>query len=121
MKQKILVIDDEELLTKTLVRLLEAKGYEVLISKNGQEALIILEEECFDLVLTDIRMPGMNGVEMIEQLRKTGNKTPVIFLTGYADSELERRARALAPNGYEGKPFDVAELLNKINAMMTNQ
>ena len=121
MKKKILVIDDEELLTKTFVRLLEAKGYDVLVSKGAQDALIILEEEKFDLIVTDVRMPGMNGVEAIEQLRAIGDQTPVIFLTGYADVDLERRARALSPEGYVQKPFEVVDLLKKINTFVLPQ
>lgn len=119
MEKKILVIDDEEIIIKSLSRLLEKNGYEVFIAKNGQDALIMTEEGNFDLILADIRMPGMNGVEAVdaiykETLAKKRKKIPAIFITGYADEMIENKAKSLSPLAYIYKPFDSAELLNKI-------
>ena len=67
-KKRILVIDDEELLIKTFDRLLEKQGYEVYTVKNGADAIVMVEEEQFDLIITDIRMPGDDGVETIKKI-----------------------------------------------------
>lgn len=119
MAKKILVLDDEEILTKTFVRLLEHEGYEVLVASRGNDALVMVEEEDFDLLLCDIRMPGENGritAKRIQELRGAqGRKDiPLLFLTGYADEAPEKEAKELKPLAYVFKPFDSQELLNMI-------
>jgi len=123
MPKDILVIDDEELIVKSLRKLLEKNGFTVLIAKNGQDALAMTEEENFDLIIADIRMPGMNGVETIrcinEAQKNSDNKEiPVIFITGYADEEIKRKAKALKPIAYIYKPFDIQELVNKVREIL---
>ncbi len=119
MAKKILIIDDEEIIIKSLSKLLEMNGYEVFIAKNGQDAIIMTEEENFDLILTDIRMPGTNGLEVMEHIynhiqEKGGKKIPTIFITGYADETIEKKVKALAPVAYIYKPFNNEELLSTI-------
>jgi CheY-like chemotaxis protein len=119
MSKKILVIDDEELIIKSLRKLLEKNGFTVFVAKNGQDAIIMAEEENFDLIIADIRMPGINGVDTIqsiyENLRKNKlQKVPTIFITGYADEKNKQRAEALEPIAYIYKPFDIEELVNKV-------
>lgn len=120
MTKKILVIDDEELLTRTLTLLLERKGYEVLAVKNGQEAEAICEEEEFDLIIADIRMPGMNGIETVKSIRrrKNGKDIPVIFISGYVDDSLEKEIESFHPFGYFRKPFDNDCLISKIETLI---
>jgi len=115
MPKKILVIDDEELIIKSLAKLLEKNGYEVFVAKNGQDAVVMADEENFDLILADIRMPGMDGVETVRSIRK---KIPVIFITGYADDEIEKSAKELNPAAYIYKPFDIQKLLEKIKKVL---
>lgn len=121
MKKKVLVIDDEELLTRTFARLLEKKNYEVLLASRPEDALVMAEEEDFDLILCDIRMPGKNGVETVREiyglLQKRGKEpAPVIFLTGFADPRLEKEAQTLHPVAYLFKPFDANELLEVVKS-----
>jgi len=118
-RKKILVIDDEELLVKTFTRLLERLKYDVSIASRPEDAIAMAEEESFDLVLCDIRMPGKNGVETIREMRTSAEKrgkkvAPVIFLTGFADKKLEQEAQTLNPAAYIYKPFDTSELLEVI-------
>jgi DNA-binding response OmpR family regulator len=115
MAKKILVIDDEELIIKSLRKLLEKNGFEVFIAKNGQDALVMSAEEDFDLIIADVRMPGINGVETVQSIPK---KIPTIFITGYADEEIKKKAKALKPVAYIYKPFDISELVNKINGVL---
>lgn len=124
MAKKILLIDDEELIIRSLSKLLEKSGFEVFGTKNSQDAIVMAEEEDFDLILADIRMPGLNGVEMVEQiyksrLEKKQKKMPAIFITGYADEVMEKKAKTLAPLAYVYKPFDINELLNKIKKALS--
>ena len=119
MTKKILVIDDEELIIKSLSQLLEKNGYEVFIAKNGQDAIVMAEEEDFDLILTDIRLPGINGMETVKQIykemsAKRQRKIPAIFITGYADEIIEKKTKLLNPAAYIYKPFDIEDLLDKI-------
>jgi len=120
MAKKILVIDDEELIVKSLRKLLEKNGFIVFIAKNGQDALAMAEEESFDLIVADIRMPGMNGVETVQSIYENlGDKnTPVIFITGYADEEIRKKAKALKPVAYIYKPFDISDLVDKIKGIL---
>src|SRR3989338_1274153 len=104
-RRRILIVDDEEILTKTFSMLLERSGYEVYVAKNGQDALAMTAEEPFDLVICDIRMPGLNGVETLKAIRSGGganstNEMPVIFITGFADEKTEQEANDLKPAGY---------------------
>ncbi len=119
MAKKILIIDDEELIIKSLSRLLEKNGYEVFIAKNGEDAIVIAEEEDFDMLLADIRMPGINGVEVVKAIYKTREKNklkqiPVIFITGYVNDKIEKSAKALNPAAYIYKPFDIKKIIDTI-------
>lgn len=116
MSKKILVIDDEEILTATFAKLLETAGYSVLVASRGEDAVVMVEEDNFDLVICDIRMPGQDGVKTIQQIKKLQGKTdiPVIFITGYADEALEKEANRLHPVAYVYKPFDAFKLLDLV-------
>ena len=118
LKKKILVVDDEEILTKTFTRLFEKAGYEVSAARNGRDALVMTEEEPFDLVVCDMRMPGINGVDTVKAIRASGSgkngSLPVIFVTGFADEATMAQAQLLKPLAYLYKPFDSFEILNFI-------
>ena len=118
-KKKILIVDDEEILTRSFSKLLEKSGYETYTAKNGQDAEAMVEEEDFDLVICDIRMPGVNGIETIKKIKQISAANgrvgiPVVFITGFANEENERQARTLKPIAYLNKPFDIGNLLNVI-------
>ena len=121
MAKRILVVDDEELLIRSLTRLLEKHGYEVYTTRNGTDAQVMVGEEDFDLVICDIRMPGVNGVETVRSIQKivrSQNKAdlPVIFITGFADETIEEEAKKMKPLAYLYKPFEVQEILQLIRA-----
>ena len=114
-----MVIDDEEIIIKSLTKLLEKNGFTVFVARSGRDALVIADEEKFDLIISDIRIPGMNGVEVVkgiyEILQKKGlEKPPGIFITGYADEKSEQAAADLNPVAYIYKPFDIAELVKMV-------
>lgn len=123
MKKKILIIDDEELIVKSLTKLLERHGFEVFMIKRGIDAVAIVEEETIDLIISDIKMPGMDGVETMDQIFKIYNErsfpTPsLIFITGYADEKLKERAMRLNPIAFIHKPFDISVLVEQIQKVL---
>ena len=114
-----LFIDDEEILTKSFSGLLEKSGYETYTAKNGQDAEVLIENENINLVVCDIRMPGRNGIETVDAIKKLlerqgRNDIPIVFMTGFADEALEKQARKLRPLSYLLKPFDSTQLLQLI-------
>ena len=123
MAKRILVIDDEEIIIRSLAKLLEKSGFEAFVAKTGQDALVMVEEEDFDLIISDIRMPGLNGIEAVKGIYKVlqekgVERPPVIFITGYADKECKREAKALNPIAYIYKPFDISDLVGRIKEVL---
>jgi len=123
MAKKILVVGDEELIIKSLKKLLEKNDFIVFVAKKGQDALVMVEEEDFDLIIVDIRMPGMNGVQTTRDIykileKKKQKKLPTIFITGYVDEGIEKEAKALKPVAYIYKPFDIPELVDRIKEVL---
>lgn len=124
MKKKILVVDDEELLTKTFSILLEKKlGHEVRVARGGQDAVEMAETQNFDLILCDIRMPGIDGVETLKRLRGIFRQRqipcpPEIVMTGYADTAKEKEVQELAPAAYLVKPFDNGVLIEQVRKLL---
>jgi len=82
--RKVLVVDDDPVVGQSFNRVLTGKGYAVITAANGEEALAKLKDEQYDLVYTDLRMPGMDGLEVCRRLRAQGSATPVLVLTARA-------------------------------------
>jgi len=106
-KANILVVDDDAGLRELLLETLEAIGYRVSSVADGIEALQILKEQKIDLVITDIKMPGMDGIALLKKIRRYYPKLPVLFITGVATPEVIGRA---LPDGFLAKPFRIAHL-----------
>ena len=116
MGKNILIIDDEALITKSLRKLLAREAYEVTIAQSGEEALDKVKKQKVDLIICDVRMPQMDGVETIKAIRdylkSEGKKTvPEILITGYADEQKYKSAVDLKVADYIYKPFETEELL----------
>lgn len=112
-KAIVLVIDDEPLIVRCTKQLLEYFGYSVITAGNGLEALQRLTEVSADVIVSDIRMPQMDGVKFIETLRGLGILTPVVFMTAYSDVS-EERAIELGAKTVLAKPVAPESLLNVI-------
>jgi DNA-binding NtrC family response regulator len=106
-KCRILVVDDEEGLRITLAANLELEGFEVIEADSGEHALQLLKTEDFDLVLTDIRMPGMSGVDLYRELRQLRKTTPVVLMTAFALEDLIQEALSEGAFTVITKPFAV--------------
>src|SRR5665213_2267878 len=103
--RKVLVVDDDPAVRKSIDRVLTGKGYAVITAENGEEAMRKLNEEKYDLVYTDIRMPGMSGLEVAEQVKAQRPWTPVVSITGYGTEAAEARAKAAGVSGFVHKPL----------------
>lgn len=119
MAKNILLVDDDKLVLMTLKRLLSREGYNVVTALNGQAALRRVEENNFDLIISDIKMPVMDGIEAIKKIReylaRNGKKPlPEIFITAYAKEDMYQKALALNAAGYIEKPFDVKTLVQTV-------
>lgn len=118
MKKKILLAEDDILVAKTLERLLKAEGYDVVLARNGEEVLGLLKEKNFDLVISDIRMPKLDGIKALGELRhREGTEektTPVILMTGYANEEAPIDALKWGVVDYVLKPFNNDQLLASV-------
>jgi CheY-like chemotaxis protein len=93
-QRKVLVVDDDPVVGESFNRVLSGKGYAVITAENGEEALAKLESEQYDVVFTDLRMPGMDGLEVAERVKAKQPWTPVVIVTGYGSHTSEERAYA---------------------------
>ena len=116
---KILIVDDEMLVIKSLERLLKKSGYDVQIAQNADDAIDAVKKSDYDLIISDIRMPGKDGVTMIREIRsilasQNRKKIPEIFMTGYASDDTAKQAENLRVTEYIYKPFDVKRFLELV-------
>lgn len=115
---KILIVEDEPQLARFVQLELEHEEYEIVISGDGREGLTLAENGGFDLILLDIMLPGLNGLEVLRRLRKSGNDTPVIMLTA-RDSVMDKVSGLdMGADDYITKPFAIEELLARIRAAL---
>jgi CheY-like chemotaxis protein len=103
--KKILVVDDDPVVGTSFNRVLTGKGYAVITARNGDEALSKLNNERYDLVFTDIKMPGMSGLEVAERVKASQPWLPVVIITGYGTEANEARAEAAGVSGFLHKPL----------------
>ncbi len=104
-KPQVLVIDDDVIVGRSFDRVLSGKGYEVSTALSGEEAMDTLRENDFDVVFTDIKMPGMDGLEVAERIKARCPWTPVVVITGYGTADNEARASVLGVSGFVRKPL----------------
>ena len=106
--RKVLVVDDDPVVGKSFDRVLSGRGYAVVTASDGAEALRKIAAEEYDLVFTDIRMPGMDGIAVAEHIRDRQPWLPVVIVSGYATDENEARARAAGVSTVLHKPLSPA-------------
>jgi len=104
-RPQVLVIDDDAVVGRSFDRVLTDKGYEVSTALSGEEALKTMDKAAFDVVFTDIKMPGMDGLEVTERIKARCPWTPVVVITGYGTTENEARASVLGVSGFVHKPL----------------
>lgn len=118
MNNKILIAEDDEILSEALEAILSFNHYEVHVAYNGKEALSLAQKNVYDIIIMDIMMPIMDGIEALKNIREIGIDTPVILLT--AKSQIDDKVNGLdsGANDYLAKPFNKNELLARIRALI---
>jgi CheY-like chemotaxis protein len=119
-KLQVLVIDDDAVVGRSFDRVLSEKGYEVSTALSGEEALDTIENTEFDVVFTDIKMPGMDGLEVAERIKAKCPWTPVVVITGYGTEENEARASVLGVSGFVHKPL-TPEIIESVTLKALNE
>ena len=119
---KILILEDETVLALSMREFLEDSGYEVNCFTNSEHAYDAIYETVYDLLLLDVKVPGdKNGFEMLEELRKDGNKVPAIFITSLTNIDDLSRGYECGACDYIRKPFDLAELKLRVEQVIKQQ
>ncbi len=110
----ILLVDDEEVFTKNMSKLLVSRGYRVTAVNNGESAIRALEEASFDVVVLDLKMPGMDGITTLKEVKKLGLFVETLILTGHGSVDTALDALKLGAYDYLTKPCEIDELVEKI-------
>jgi len=120
-RHRILVVDDQESMRVLLQDLLEAVGYDVTLAEGGREALEILAEKSFDLVLSDLNMPGMDGTALLGEIKNRYPELPVVIITGYGTFHTEKRVMREGASGYISKPCTLAKIEKTLASILSPQ
>ena len=119
-KGRILLVEDEDAVRAFAIRALTSRGYTVVEADSGESALEVMEAqtEPFDLILSDVVMPEMDGPTMLRELRKRGVKTKVVFVSGYAEDAFEKNLEGQTDFAFLPKPFSLKQLVEKVKEVM---
>jgi len=118
MNFRILIAEDEEIALKHIVYALKQEGYDVVGTRNGREALSELELRLYDVLITDIKMPEMSGIELLEKAKKMNFDIKVIVITGFGTTDSAVEAIDKGAYEYIMKPFELDELLGKVKSIL---
>jgi len=114
MGKRILIADDEEPIRELLRKFFRREGFEAWEAASGTETLKLIKKRKFDVVLTDLKMPGLDGLGVLEQIREISPTTVVLIFTGYPTPESTLRALELSTDGYVTKPINLEQLRNLV-------
>ena len=113
---RVLLVDDETIFTKNMAKLLKFRGYEVAAVNSGDAAIRELEQSHFDVIVLDLKMPGMDGIATLKEIMKLGLFTETLILTGHGSIDTALEAMKLGAYDYLTKPCEIDELVAKIEA-----
>ncbi len=117
MSTNILLIDDEQAFVSTLAERMELRGMQVRVAFNGQDGLVLLEESVPNIVILDLRMPGMSGTEVLQEIKRRQPQLPVIILSGHGSKSDLEHCITLGASVCLRKPLELQVLLEKIQAL----
>lgn len=118
-KSRVLVVDDEDALRTVLSSELSSSGYDVSTAADGDEAITTLQNKKFDLVLLDIKMPKVDGFEVLRFIKKNFPTIKVIMLTGFADLKNAIESKKHGAEDFVSKPYDLVDLLTTIERVLS--
>lgn len=116
--QKILIVEDDYKLRQVFVRALSREGYAIKAVSNGQEALEAIDQDFYNLIITDIMMPVMDGYELVRELRDAGDTTPVLMITAKDAFDDMRQGFRSGTDDYMTKPVNVNEMILRVEALL---
>ena len=119
--KKILVVDDDKSILRTFTRILQKNGYEIDTAETGKEAIEKADKKCYDIALVDIRLPDMDGTDLLAKTRKQLKKTIKIMITGFPSIESGVKALDGGADAYLVKPVKPEELLILIEEKLKNE
>lgn len=120
MSDTVLVIDDQPGIRRLLIEVLKEEGYQVVTASNGYDGLQAAQVANPQLILMDMKMPGMDGIETLKELKKIGQGDRVIMMTAYGELDLVNQAKEIGAYDYITKPFDIIALCKTIQEIMTH-
>ena len=120
-KRRILVVDDQESMRTLLQDMLEVIGYEVTLAEGGEQALEFLESKEFNLVLSDLNMPGMDGSALLRTIKADRTGLPVVIITGYGTFHTEKRVMKEGADGYISKPCTLSKIEKTISSILSHK
>jgi len=116
--RKVLVVDDDSVVGHSINRVLTGQGYQVREAMSGLEALAALSLQSYDMVFTDLRMPGMDGLDMASRMKKSHPEMPVVVITGHGTEANEQKARDLGVAGFLHKPLSPAVIIENAERVL---
>jgi two-component system response regulator AtoC len=116
--KKILIVDDNPHMCNLLTDILEIFDYQGITAKDGEDALSFLRKESFDLVITDLRMPNLGGMDLLKSIKEENPSLPVVVITAYGKADTERDVLAARADGYLAKPFKVNDIENLLKGLL---
>jgi two-component system response regulator (stage 0 sporulation protein F) len=118
---RVLIVDDQPGIRRLLVEVLESRGYDVTVASNGYDGLQSVSDNNPDVILMDMKMPGMNGIEALREIGKKGHSGKVIMMTAYGEIEIINEIMAVGAHEYITKPFDINYLCRLIEEILSSQ
>lgn len=116
--KKILIVDDQEGIRLLLDEVFKSEQYEPYLAANGIEALKLVKEVEIDCVLLDLRIPGMDGLEIIRRIKEVNDTIPIFMMTAFAEQETIDTANELGVEKYFTKPFNILDVIQQVNDVM---
>ncbi|HNX92096.1 MAG TPA: response regulator [Syntrophomonas sp.] len=121
MKGKILIVDDQKGVRRLLEELFKKEGWDVKVASDGQEAINKVEEGLPDIILMDVKMPNMNGLEASQIILQAHGRIPIIMMTAYGEIEVVKKALEAGVRKCITKPFDIIILRDMVNNLINEQ
>lgn len=114
----ILIVDDQQGIRLLLHEVFKKEGYYTELAANGVEALQIVNSKPVDCALLDMKIPGMNGIDILRMIRETHKEMPVLMMTAYGEQDIIEEAIGLGATGYFAKPFNIFDIIAKVKELL---
>jgi two-component system response regulator (stage 0 sporulation protein F) len=118
LKKKVLIVDDQNGIRVLLMEVFSSEGYNTFQASNGKLALEIVRKESPDLVLLDMKIPGMDGLEILKHIKEIDSSIKVIMMTAYGELDMIKEATELGAITHFTKPFDIDEMRDAVNSQL---